>query len=90
MDAKEEVVLAFSGGLDTSYCVRSLVEDGYRVVTLFVDTGGVDQEERKYVEARARELGAVEHVVENGAQSLWDQMVVPMPTEKCLWTFRAA
>lgn len=77
MRAEEEVVLAFSGGLDTSYCVRSLVEEGYRVVTLYVDTGGVSQEERDYIEARAMELGATEHVVECGAQSLWDQMVVP-------------
>jgi len=77
MKAEEEVVLAFSGGLDTSYCVRSLVEEGYRVVTLFVDTGGVSQDERNYIEARARELGATEHIVESGAQSLWDQLVVP-------------
>lgn len=77
MKVEDEVVLAFSGGLDTSYCVRSLVEEGYRVVTLFVDTGGVSQEERGYIAARAMELGASEHVVESGAQSLWDQLVVP-------------
>jgi len=78
MMAQEEVVLAFSGGLDTSYCVRSLVEDGYKVITLFVDTGGVGQEERDYIEARAHELGASEHVVESGAQALWDGAVVPL------------
>ena len=38
--ANQEVVLAFSGGLDTSFCVPYLKEQGYRVVTLFVDTGG--------------------------------------------------
>ena len=34
-------VLAFSGGLDTSFCVPWLQEQGYDVVTVTVDTGGV-------------------------------------------------
>ncbi len=38
----KRVVLAFSGGLDTSFCVPYLRERGYDVITLFVDTGGVD------------------------------------------------
>jgi argininosuccinate synthase len=72
------VVLAFSGGLDTSFCVPYLRERGYEVITLFVDTGGVDAAERGYIEARARELGASEHVTEDGAQAIWDSVVVPL------------
>ena len=37
----ETVVLAFSGGLDTSYCLLALREQGDRVQTVFVDTGGL-------------------------------------------------
>lgn len=74
----KRVVLAFSGGLDTSFCVPYLRERGYDVITLFVDTGGVDAAERKYIEDRARSLGAVEHVTEDGAQAIWDSVVVPL------------
>ncbi len=38
---KTPIVLAFSGGLDTSYCVLELLEQGYEVHTVFVDTGGL-------------------------------------------------
>lgn len=75
---RERVVLAFSGGLDTSFCVPYLRERGFDVITLFVDTGGVDAAEVRYIEARARELGAVEHVTEDGAQAIWDDVVVPL------------
>jgi argininosuccinate synthase len=76
--AKKQIVLAFSGGLDTSFCVPYLVEKGYEVVTLFVDTGGVDEEERRYIEARARELGAREHLTVDGGRAIWEQVVVPL------------
>ena len=39
-DTKKTIVLAFSGGLDTSYCVLELKAQGYDVHTVFVDTGG--------------------------------------------------
>ncbi len=72
------IVLAFSGGLDTSFCVPWLIEKGYRVVTLFVDTGGVDADERAWIERRARELGAVRHVTADAADEIWSDVVVPM------------
>jgi argininosuccinate synthase len=73
-----EVVLAFSGGLDTSFCVPYLKEKGYEVITLFVDTGGVDPEEREYIEGRAVELGAKEHLTVDGAAEVWSNVVVPL------------
>jgi argininosuccinate synthase len=43
---KRKVVLAFSGGLDTSYCVKYLGEEkGYEVYTITVNTGGFDDKE---------------------------------------------
>ena len=76
--SNQEVVLAFSGGLDTSFCVPWLADKGYDVVTLFVDTGGVDEEERHYIENRAYELGATEHLVAEVGQEIWDEVVVPL------------
>jgi len=73
----QDIVLAFSGGLDTSFCVPWLIERGYRVHTVFADTGGVDADERAYIEARAVELGAASHVTVDGGPSLWREFVVP-------------
>ncbi len=56
-----KVVLAYSGGLDTSVCVRILQEKyGYDVVTVTVDVG-IDKKEIEEAEAKARTLGVVEH-----------------------------
>lgn len=59
---KEKVVLAFSGGLDTSFCVKYLSEEkGYEVYTAIANTGGFSQEELKVIEEKAYRLGAVRH-----------------------------
>jgi len=59
----EPIVLAFSGGLDTSFCVPWLAEThGRPVVTVTVDTGGLDDEAAAALEGRARALGAVDHL----------------------------
>ena len=71
------IVLAFSGGLDTSFCIPWLRERGYEVHTVFADTGGVDAEERAYIEARAVELGASSHVTVDGGPAIWDGFVKP-------------
>jgi len=71
------IVLAFSGGLDTSFCIPYLKERGWAVHTVFADTGGVDAEERAYVEARAHELGAASHVTVDGGPAIWSGFVKP-------------
>jgi argininosuccinate synthase len=76
--AKKEVVLAFSGGLDTSFCIPYLKEQGFDVVTLFVDSGGVTKEEREYIQARAHELGSVHHETAEVGEELWREVVVPL------------
>jgi argininosuccinate synthase len=73
----KHIVLAFSGGLDTSFCVPWLREQGWVVHTVFADTGGVDAEERAYIEARAAELGAASHVTVDGGPAIWDGFVKP-------------
>ncbi len=73
----QAVVLAFSGGLDTSFCVPYLREQGWAVHTVFVDTGGVDAEERRFIETRAAELGVASHVTVDGSGALWDGFVKP-------------
>ena len=73
----KDIVLAFSGGLDTSFCIPYLREQGYAVHTVFADTGGVDVEERACIEARAAELGAASHVTVDGGAAIWDEFVKP-------------
>jgi len=71
------IVLAFSGGLDTSFCVPYLQEQGYAVHTVFADTGGVDAEERAFIEQRAAELGVASHVTVDGGPAIWEGFVKP-------------
>jgi argininosuccinate synthase len=77
MTDKKDIVLAFSGGLDTSFCIPWLQERGWAVHTVFADTGGVDAEERATIEARAAELGAASHVTVDGGPAIWDGFVKP-------------
>ena len=59
----QKVVLAFSGGLDTSFCVKYLSEDrGMEVYSVLVDTGGFSDDELKAIEERAYSLGVKKHV----------------------------
>ena len=55
------LALAFSGGLDTSYCVPRLSEDGWAVHTVFVNTGGSSREDREAIRQQAEKVGAVQH-----------------------------
>jgi len=76
--SEERIVLAFSGGLDTSYCVLALREQGFEVHTVFVDTGGLDAAEIEWIRDRALALGAVRHHVKDAGQAIWDEFVVPL------------
>jgi argininosuccinate synthase len=59
---KNKVVLAFSGGLDTSYCVKYLAEEkGMEVHSILVNTGGFTDEELLNIETRAYNLGVTSH-----------------------------
>lgn len=72
----KKVVLGFSGGLDTSYCVKYLSEDlGYEVHSIIVDTGGFTEEELKQIEAHAHKLGVKSHKTVNAVESYYDSIV---------------
>ncbi|NND08167.1 MAG: argininosuccinate synthase [Saprospiraceae bacterium] len=61
--SKSIVVLAYSGGLDTSYCIKYLTEEkGMTVHAVLVDTGGFSKEEIKTIEEKAYLLGAAKFV----------------------------
>ncbi len=77
-NSEKKVVLAFSGGLDTSFCVPYLIEQGYQVTTVFVDSGGVNTEEKNTIKQRALELGANEHLEVSIAEKLWEEIVTPL------------
>lgn len=78
MSSNKTVVLAYSGGLDTSFCIPWLREKGHDVVTLFVDTGGVGKAELEEIGRRSLALGAKDHVVEDGAEAVFRSIVVPL------------
>lgn len=67
-----KVVLAFSGGLDTSFCIPYLKkEKGLEVHTVMVNTGGFSAEEEKAIEKRALELGAASHININAVEEYY-------------------
>ncbi len=73
---KEKVVLAFSGGLDTSFCAKYLTEEkGYELYTAIANTGGFNDEELKAIEERAYKLGATKHVTLDITQEYYDKSI---------------
>ena len=73
---KKRVVLAFSGGLDTSFCVKYLSEElGYEVYTAIANTGGFSDEELAAIEKRAYDLGAAKHATLDITQEYYDQSI---------------
>ena len=69
-----KVVLAFSGGLDTSFCVPYLKnEKGLEVHTIMVNTGGFSAEEEKAIEQRALTLGAASHTTIDAVDTYYNK-----------------
>lgn len=73
---KKKVVLAFSGGLDTSFCVKYLAEDqGCEVHTITVNTGGFDAAEVEAIAAHARNLGVASHYTVEETHNYYDKVI---------------
>ena len=72
----KKVVLGFSGGLDTSYCVKYFTEEkGYEVHSIIVNTGGFSEEELKNIEEHAYKLGVKSHKTVNAVKSYYDGII---------------
>ena len=74
---KKKIVLAFSGGLDTSFCIPYLIDKGFEVHTIFVNTGTSAIDEKK-LSKRAINLGAKKHVNVNVETKLWSEILSPL------------
>ena len=73
---KKKVVLAYSGGLDTSYCIKYLTQElGHEVHAVTVETGGFDSQEISALEARAHSLGATSFKLIDAKKNYYDQCV---------------
>lgn len=73
---KKKVLLAFSGGLDTSYCVKYLSEEkGYEVHTITINTGGFDAAEIREIENRAKNLGVASHKTVDETKNYYDKVI---------------
>jgi argininosuccinate synthase len=71
-----KVVLGFSGGLDTSFCVKYLTEEkGYEVHSVVVNTGGFSAEELQQIEAHAYKLGVKTHTTVDAVKSYYDRII---------------
>ena len=73
MADKKKVVVAFSGGLDTSYTVMKLTHDGYDVYAACANTGGFSPEQLKTNEENAYKLGAVKYVTLDVTQEYYEK-----------------
>ena len=74
----KKIVLAFSGGLDTSFCVPYLIDKGFEVHTIFVNTGGITKNIEKQISNKSTKLGAKKHHSVNVETKLWQQILTPL------------
>ena len=76
MDTQKKIVLGFSGGLDTSFCVKYLSEDlGYEVHSVIVNTGGFSEQELQDVEAHAKKLGVSSHTTVDAVNEYYERII---------------
>lgn len=72
----KKVVLGFSGGLDTTFCVKHLAEEmGYEVHSIIVNTGGFTEDELKKIESHAIKLGVKTHTCINAVKTYYDNII---------------
>ena len=73
------IILGFSGGLDTSFCVPWLKSHyGRPIVTVTINTGGIDAEAAQDLERRSVALGAIEHVLVEARPAFFDRYSIPI------------
>jgi argininosuccinate synthase len=81
----KKIVLGFSGGLDTTYCVKYLSEEkGYEVHSIIVNTGGFSDDELKKIEAHAYKLGVKTHTTVDAVKGYYDRIIKYLIFGNCL------
>ena len=81
----KKIVLGFSGGLDTTYCVKYFTEEkGYEVHSVIVNTGGFSAEELEKIEAHAYRLGVKTHTTIDAVKSYYDNIIKYLIFGNCL------
>jgi argininosuccinate synthase len=76
MSTKKDIVLGFSGGLDTTFCVKYLAEDkGYNVHSVIVNTGGFTTDELEKIEAHAKALGVASHTTVHAVENYYNTII---------------
>lgn len=71
----KKVILAFSGGLDTTFCTIYLKEKGYEVITATVNTGGFSPEDLKQIEEKSKKLGAAKHYNVDAKERIYEDII---------------
>lgn len=71
----KKIVLAFSGGLDTSFCIPYLKDKGYDVVTTTIDSGGISEKEKKEIALKSKKLGAKKHYLVDAKKYYFDSIL---------------
>ena len=71
----KKLVLAYSGGLDTSYCLKTLSQEGYKVHAVSVNTGGFSDQEIEEQEQKAYAMGATIYRSINALQTFYYKIV---------------
>ncbi len=83
--AGSKIVLGFSGGLDTTYCVKYLTDEkGYEVHSIIVNTGGFSDAELKKIEAHAYKLGVKTHTAVDAVKGYYDRIIKYLIFGNCL------
>jgi len=83
--SQKKIVLGFSGGLDTTYCVKYLSDEkGYEVHSVIVNTGGFSEDELKKIEAHAYKLGVKTHTTVDAVKGYYDRIIKYLIFGNCL------
>ena len=69
------IILAYSGGLDTSFCLKRLSSDGFNVHAILVNTGGFEKQELNKIKKQAIQLGASKFVSIDGKQQFYNKLI---------------
>ena len=81
----KKIVLGFSGGLDTTYCVKYLSEEkGYEVHSIIVNTGGFTEDELRKIEAHAYKLGVKTHTTIDAVKGYYERIIKYLIFGNCL------